>query len=142
MVETKFNETETTSAYGRATSVRGKAATVQLGGPKISGSITAVHTVGRDQTNAEQERTLIVLSALQKRSTILSQSWVKRIAHVIAALCCSRVLPGYVRQSSLLLIQIPPFVALVRRPRDDPRSIDVSIDSPHCVLRPDNSDRD
>lgn len=79
MVETNHNGTETVPAYGRAKSVRGKVATVTLGTAKILGSITAVHTVGREYTNAEQERTLIVLSALQKRTTILSQHLVKQI---------------------------------------------------------------
>ncbi|KAH8099964.1 P-loop containing nucleoside triphosphate hydrolase protein [Cristinia sonorae] len=79
LVETTRSGTGARPLIGHAKAVKGKVATVKLAGGKPLGKITSVHTIGKEFTNAEQERISIVLAVLHRTSTFLTHPLVRRI---------------------------------------------------------------
>ncbi|THH33182.1 hypothetical protein EUX98_g960 [Antrodiella citrinella] len=78
LVETT-NVSDVGPIIGRATRVTGKVATVELNGKQLRGSISSIHTVGREITNAELDRVGIILDAMHDTTTLLSQPLVRQI---------------------------------------------------------------
>ncbi|TCD70197.1 hypothetical protein EIP91_004377 [Steccherinum ochraceum] len=77
LVETTSPNQES-ALVGRATYVEGKMAHITLNSP-IEGTIRSVHTIGKAYTNAELERIGIILAALHRTTTVLSQPLVRSI---------------------------------------------------------------